>query len=209
MVNFYRLSSVLILLVSLPVYSQKFVSESQTKNIVQTQPLSIKDSYLRFVVIQTKIFKTNFKYDLSKIEANFRKSGISFVPDVKTFLKLKKETFLSLTDSFFEVEFLLNLIEKEINFRNQKICKKLYIRYRSSVDLVENSNFESSRIDEYISKNNFRFSKQKNLFLKYSEKEFFDLAQNHSDELSKTILFIEKSLSKKSSSSTDFSNPKF
>ena len=117
MVNLYRLSSVLILLVSLPVYSQKFVSEPQTKNIDQTQSLTIKDSYLRFGIIQTTIFKTNVKYDLSKIETNFRKSGISFVPDVKTFFKLKKETFLSLSDSFFEVEFLLNLIEKEINLQ--------------------------------------------------------------------------------------------
>ena len=205
MFKLFSTLSFLFILVSFPFFCQKSGSDVNTETSNQVSAKNMKTLYTKFDIVRNTLLNPKYNFDLKKAEIIFRKSGSTFVPDIKTFLKLKPEDFLSLDTHVGEIKKLLNGLEKDLlNQKEAKRTEKLssyYDRYRRVVEMAKRSNFSDKKIDEYLKERNSKLLEEEISFLNYSEPKFIELSKLYFDEIYQTIQFIRNSITSNSSGS--------
>ena len=205
MAKLFSTLSFVFILFSFTFFCQKSGNKVNSETSNQVLAKNMKTLYIKFDNVRNTLLNPKYNFDLKKAEIIFRKSGSTFVPDLKTFLRLKPEIFLSLDSHVGEIKRLLYGLEKDLS--NQKEAKRVdklssyYDRYRRVVAMAKQSNFSDKKIDEYLEERNSKLLEEEISFLNYSEPKFIELSKLHFDEIYQTIQFIRNSITSNSSGS--------
>tara|TARA_B100001063_G_C16719952_1_gene532952 strand:+ start:512 stop:1423 length:912 start_codon:yes stop_codon:yes gene_type:complete len=188
---------ILVLFTNFSVNSQKLVHSTEINHEKTISSTNHKALYYDFEKVRSKILNPKLDFDMLRAEKLFRKSGITLVPDLKSFFKLTPNRFLSLSDQSDEIKLLLKTLNKEYIIQKNKFLEKKNssqaknddrIKYllqesRNAMDKMKLYHINGKKLESFI--------KQADLNYFSNSKEFFTLTKNNVKDSDLLVLTSE------------------